>query len=152
MQLRLPAALAALALGLALAPAAVADEEPGASDAATAIEITGITIDPKVPSRVRVELDYTCAASDGPRSLNTSVEQTDPDDPATVAFGSTRTSPTLVVCDGSEHSQSVVVQSKTSNWLEGVDAVVITTLADLGAAPPAFADAQQLVLDLPADA
>ncbi|MFJ5924510.1 hypothetical protein ACIQF6_18120 [Kitasatospora sp. NPDC092948] len=151
MQLRLPAVLASLALGLAVAPAAVADQDPDASDTATVITITGVSIDPKVPSRVRVDLDYACAAGDGPRSLNTSVEQTDPEDPATVAFGSTRTSPTQVLCDGAEHSQRVVVQSKTSNWLTGVDAVVVTTLTDLGAAPPAFADAQQLVLDLPPD-
>ncbi|MFF0390180.1 hypothetical protein ACFYS8_16060 [Kitasatospora sp. NPDC004615] len=156
MQLRLPTALTALALGLALvpvalAPAALADQDPDA-DAATVIGITGVSIDPKIPSRVRVELTYTCAPSDGPRSLNTSVEQTDPEDPASIAFGSTRTSPTQVLCDGTEHIQTVVVQSKTSNWLTGVDAVVITTLTDLGAEPAAFADAQQLLLDLPSDA
>ncbi|MFJ8443958.1 hypothetical protein [Kitasatospora griseola] len=151
MHLRLPAAFAALALGLALAPAAVADEDPDASDAETVVEITGVSIDPQIPSRVRVDLTYTCAPGDGPHSLNTSVEQTDPEDPATIAFGSTRTASTLVECDGAEHSRTAVVQSKTSNWLTGVDAVVITTLADLGAAPPASADARQLVLDLPSD-
>ncbi|MFD5559384.1 hypothetical protein [Kitasatospora griseola] len=151
MHLRLPAALAALALGLALASAAVADEDPDAPDADTVVEITEATIDPESPDLVRVDLSYTCAPADGPRSLNTSVEQTDPEDPATVAFGSTRTFPAQIVCDGAEHSRTVVVQSKTSDWLTGVDAVVITTLTDLGAAPPASADAQQLVLDLPSD-
>ncbi|MFD8478403.1 hypothetical protein [Kitasatospora sp. NPDC059673] len=159
MQLRLPAAVTALVLGLALAPAALApaalaDQDPDTedSDVATVIAITGVGIDPKVPSRVQVELTYTCAPTDGPRSLNTSVEQTDPEDPATIAFGSTRTSPAQVECDGTEHTQIAVVQSKTSNWLTGVDAVVITTLTDLGATPPAFADARQLALDLLPDA
>ncbi|MEV7119608.1 hypothetical protein [Kitasatospora griseola] len=151
MHLRLPAALAALALGLALATAAVADEDPDDSDTATVVEITEVTIDPESPDLVRVDLSYTCAPADGPRSLNTSVEQTDPEDPATVAFGSTRTFPAQIECDGAEHSQTAVVQSKTSDWLTGVDAVVITTLTDLGATPPASADAQQLVLDLPSD-
>ncbi|MFF2630406.1 hypothetical protein ACFVUN_32155 [Kitasatospora griseola] len=151
MHLRLPAALAVLALGLALASAAVADEDPDASDADTVVEITEVTIDPESSDQVRVDLSYTCAPADGPRSLNTSVEQTDPEDPATIAFGSTRTFPAQIECDGAEHSRTVVVQSKTSDWLTGVDAVVITTLTDLGAAPPASADAQQLVLDLPSD-
>ncbi|GGQ78804.1 hypothetical protein [Kitasatospora griseola] len=151
MHLRLPAALAALALGLALATAAIADEDPDASDTDTVVEITEVTIDPESPDLVRVDLSYTCAPADGPRSLNTSVEQTDPEDPATIAFGSTRTFPAQIECDGAEHSQTVVVQSKTSDWLAGVDAVVITTLTDLGATPPASADAQQLVLDLPSD-
>ncbi|KIQ65664.1 hypothetical protein TR51_17860 [Kitasatospora griseola] len=151
MHLRLPAALAALALGLALATAAVADEDPDDSDTATVVEITEVTIDPESPDLVQVDLNYTCAPADGPRSLNTSVEQTDPEDPATIAFGSTRTFPAQIECDGAEHSQTAVVQSKTSDWLTGVDAVVITTLTDLGATPPASADARQLVLDLPSD-
>ncbi|KDN80854.1 hypothetical protein [Kitasatospora cheerisanensis] len=149
MQLHLPAALTALALGLALAPAAAADSDP--ADAPTVIAIGGMAIDPKVPSRVEVDLTYTCAPGDGPLALNTSVEQTDPDDPATIAFGTTRTDPGQVVCDGTEQTRTVVVQSKTSNWLTDVDAVAITTLADLTGTPPAFADAQQLVLDLPAE-
>ncbi|WP_033219830.1 hypothetical protein [Kitasatospora phosalacinea] len=122
---------------------------PTAPTAPTAIEITGAAIDPKVPSRVRVTLAYTCAPTDQPRSLNTSVEQSDPEDPATIAFGATRTSPTLVVCDGTPQTQDVTVQSKTSNWLTGPDSVVITTLTDLGATPPAAADARRIPLDLP---
>ena len=115
----------------------------------TAVTITGATVDPKVPSRVRVALAYTCAPTGQPRSLNTSVEQPDPEDPATTAFGSTRTSPTLVVCDGTPQTQTVTVQSKTSNWLTGTDSVVVTTLTDLGATPPAAADARRIPLDLP---
>ncbi|GLW69827.1 hypothetical protein Kpho02_21260 [Kitasatospora phosalacinea] len=115
----------------------------------TAVTITGATVDPKVPSRVRVALAYTCAPTDQPRSLNTSVEQPDPEDPATIAFGSTRTSPALVVCDGTPQAQTVTVQSKTSNWLTGTDSVVVTTLTDLGATPPAAADARRIPLDLP---
>ncbi|QKW23478.1 hypothetical protein HUT16_34230 [Kitasatospora sp. NA04385] len=126
--------------------------QPGESAppaARTSVAITGAAIDPKVPGRVRVALAYTCAPTDQPRSLNTSVEQNDPEDPATIAFGSTRTSPTLIVCDGAPQTQSVTVQSKTSNWLAGPDSVVITTLTDLGAAPPAAADARRIPLDLP---
>ncbi|MFD8597616.1 hypothetical protein ACFV1L_21700 [Kitasatospora sp. NPDC059646] len=151
MQLHLPAALTALALGLALAPAAAADSDPDPADAPTVIAISGMAIDPKIPSRVEVDLTYTCAPGDGPLALTTSVEQTDPDDPATIAFGSTRTDPGQVVCDGTEQTRTVTVQSKTSNWLTDVDAVAITTLADLTGTPPAFADARQLVLDLPSD-
>ncbi len=147
MPVRLLAAAGLLAL-TAAAPAHAADDPVG-TPATTTISITGAVIDPKVPSRVRVALAYTCAPTDRPRSLNTSVEQTDPDDPATVAFGATRTSPTLVVCDGTPQSQTVTVQSKTSNWLPGPDSVVITTLTDLGATPPAAADARSIPLDLP---
>jgi len=150
-QHRLRAALAVLALGLTFAPTAFADEDPDSSDTATAVGITGVSIDPEAPNRVRVDIAYTCAASDGPRSLNTSVELPAPDAPATVAFGSTRSFPAQLECDGDEHHRTVSVQSKTNDWLTGVDAVVITTLADLGAAPPAFADAQQVVLELPPD-
>ncbi|MFC8720761.1 hypothetical protein [Kitasatospora sp. NPDC057198] len=115
----------------------------------TAVTITGAVIDPRIPGRARVALAYTCAPTDQPRSLNTSVEQSDPEDPATTAFGSTRTSPALVVCDGTPQVQTVTVQSKTSNWLPGPDAVVVTTLTDLGATPPAVADARRIPLDLP---
>ncbi|MFI1524526.1 hypothetical protein [Kitasatospora cineracea] len=148
----LAAAVGLLALTTAAPATAVpvtADDDPAGTPAATTISITGAVIDPKVPSRARVTLAYTCAPTDRPRSLNTSVEQTDPDDPATIAFGSTRTSPTLVVCDGTPQTQTVTVQSKTSNWLPGPDAVVITTLTDLGATPPAAADARSIPLDLP---
>ncbi|GAA2087076.1 hypothetical protein GCM10009759_08260 [Kitasatospora saccharophila] len=123
--------------------------ESPAPAARTSVAITGAVIDPKVPSRSRVTLAYTCAPTDQPRSLNTSVEQSDPEDPAGIAFGATRTSPTLVVCDGTPQVQTVTVQSKTSNWLPGPDAVVVTTLTDLGAAPPAAADARRIPLDLP---
>ncbi|MEV7213525.1 hypothetical protein AB0O31_10600 [Kitasatospora cineracea] len=147
MPVRLLAATAALLALTAAAPATAADDAPATTT--TTISITGAVIDPKVPSRARVTLAYTCAPTDRPRSLNTSVEQTDPDDPATIAFGSTRTSPTLVACDGTPQTQTVTVQSKTSNWLPGPDAVVITTLTDLGATPPAAADARSIPLDLP---
>ncbi|WP_371494274.1 hypothetical protein OG871_04085 [Kitasatospora sp. NBC_00374] len=123
---------------------------PTPPPAATVITFGAAAIDPKLPGRVRLELLYTCAAPDGERSLNTSVEQPDPTDPATTAFGSTRTSPTLIVCDGTQQRQSVTVQSKTSNWLPDVDAVLVTTLSDLGAAPPAAADARKLRLKVPA--
>ncbi|MFJ1755055.1 hypothetical protein [Kitasatospora sp. NPDC088134] len=126
------------------APSTVA---PTAPPATTVIALRGAVIDPKYPGRVRVTLAYTCAPAEGPRSLNTSAEQTDPTDPATVAFGATRTSPTQVTCDGTEQTQTVVVPSKTSNWLPGVDAVLITTLTDLGATPPAAADARKILLD-----
>ncbi|RPE27588.1 hypothetical protein [Kitasatospora cineracea] len=148
MPVRLLAAAAGLLALTAAAPATAADD-PAGTPATTTISITGAVIDPKVPSRARVTLAYTCAPTDRPRSLNTSVEQTDPDDPATIAFGSTRTSPTLVVCDSTPQTQTVTVQSKTSNWLPGPDSVVITTLTDLGATPPAAADARSIPLDLP---
>ncbi|MFJ1704675.1 hypothetical protein [Kitasatospora sp. NPDC088346] len=131
-------------------PAPAATPAPSPPAAGTEISVGSAGIDPKLPGRVRVELLYTCAAPDGERSLNTSVEQPDPADPAAVAFGSTRTSPTLIVCDGTPQHQSVSVQSKTSNWLPDVDAVLVTTLSDLGAAPPAAADARKLRLRLPA--
>ncbi|MFJ5231183.1 hypothetical protein ACIQBJ_14965 [Kitasatospora sp. NPDC088391] len=130
------------------APTTAAPTAPTtAAPATTVIALRGAVIDPKYPGRVRVTLAYTCAPAEGPRSLNTSAEQTDPTDPATVAFGATRTSPTQVVCDGTEQTQTVVVPSKTSNWLPGVDAVLITTLTDLGATPPAAADAREVLLD-----
>ncbi|MFK0191661.1 hypothetical protein [Kitasatospora sp. NPDC090308] len=156
MPVRLLLAAAGLLALAAAAPAAADDtptgtpaDPPAATSAATTVTITGAAIDPKIPSRVRVALAYTCAPTDQPRSLNTSVEQTDPEDPATIAFGSTRTAPTQVVCDGTPQTQTVTVQSKTSNWLPGTDSVVITTLTDLGATPTAAADARLIALDQP---
>ncbi|MEU9131714.1 hypothetical protein AB0D08_26985 [Kitasatospora sp. NPDC048540] len=113
---------------------------------ATVIGFDAAVIDPKIPGRVRVDLHYTCSSPEGERSLNTSVEQTDPADPAAIAFGSTRTSPTVIVCDGTQQRGTVTVQSKTTNWLDDVDAVLVTTVSDLGATPPAAADAAKLRL------
>ncbi|GLW52267.1 hypothetical protein [Kitasatospora phosalacinea] len=148
-----PGTASSPAPGTAPSPSPEASPSSEASSAPeappTAVTITGAAVDPKVPSRVRVTLAYTCAPTGQPRSLNTSVEQPDPEDPATTAFGATRTSPTLVLCDGTPQAQTVTVQSKTSTWLTGTDSVVVTTLTDLGATPPAVADARRIRLDLP---
>ncbi|WP_354644046.1 hypothetical protein [Kitasatospora camelliae] len=76
------------------------------------------------------------------------MEQRDPEDAANIAFGSTRTAPATVVCDGTERPLSVVVQSKTGNWIPGVPAVLATTVTNIGASPSAAADARKLPLDV----
>lgn len=145
-------AIALVAVVATVNQATATDDPPTSGPApvsATVVEIKGAAIDGKYPGRVRVDLVYTCSAPDGARSLNTSVEQTDPEDKDNVAFGSTRTSPTTVVCDGTAHPQEVIVSSKTFNWLDGIDGIVVATVTDLGATPPAAADAKQLTLAVP---
>ncbi|WP_104818643.1 hypothetical protein [Kitasatospora sp. MMS16-BH015] len=144
MQRTVRAAVAALAVSAGALAAA------GPAWAATVIGIGTATLDPKIPSKVKVTVTYACDAPAGEKSLNVSVEQTDPQDASAVAFGSTRVSPVLVLCDGAPHTQEVTVQSKTTAWVPEADAVVVTTVSDLGSAPPAFADAQKIPLHSPA--
>ncbi|MCU7826025.1 hypothetical protein [Kitasatospora sp. DSM 101779] len=117
---------------------------------ASAVTLVGIdraVIDPKIPSRVRADVTYLCDSPSGERSLNVSVEQTDPEDSEAVSFGTTRAAPAGILCNGLPHTQTVIVQSKTYNWLADVPAIVTTTLTDLGSVPnPAYADAKRIVL------
>jgi len=117
-----------------------------AASAVTVVDIGSAVIDAKFPGRVRVDVSYTCDVLDGARSLNVSVEQTDPEDSSSVAFGSSRVASTAIVCDGTEQTQTVVVQSKTVNWIPEADAVVVTALSDIGSVPPANADAKKFLL------
>ncbi|MFJ2189124.1 hypothetical protein ACIOJE_14405 [Kitasatospora sp. NPDC087861] len=135
------------------APALAADPgpDPGpapetASAPVTAIALGEVRIDPKVPGRVRVNVGYLCGVADEFRSLTVSVEQRDPEDSSSVAFGSSRTAEADVICDGAQQERQLVVQSKTVNWIPGADAVLIATVANLGATPPASSDAQRVPL------
>ncbi|GAA0698799.1 hypothetical protein GCM10010193_62090 [Kitasatospora atroaurantiaca] len=120
------------------------------ASAVTVVDIGSAVIDAKFPGRVRVDVSYTCDVMDGARSMNVSVEQTDPGDTSSVAFGSSRVAPTAIVCDGTAKIQTVVVQSKTVNWIPDADAVVVTALSDIGSVPPANADAKKLLLKVAA--
>ncbi|MFJ7911312.1 hypothetical protein [Kitasatospora sp. NPDC096204] len=129
----------------ALAGAAVpawADDDP----VATTVILGEAVIDPKAAGRVRVEIGYVCANAEEARSLTVSVEQKDPEDTTATAFGSSRTAEADIVCDGTPQTREVIVQSKTYNWLPDVDAILTATVADLGATPPAAADAKRVTL------
>ncbi|MFC6594023.1 hypothetical protein [Kitasatospora paranensis] len=148
MQAPLRRALLAVTAASMAAAAPLVLASPAA--AATLIGIDNALIDAKVPSRARVDVTYLCDVPAGETSLNVSVEQTDPEDAAAVSFGSTRVAPSTIVCDGLLHTQTVVVQSKTYNWLPDVPAVVVTALSDIGSVPAASADAKKLVLTVAA--
>ncbi|MFJ3217472.1 hypothetical protein ACIPLC_16330 [Kitasatospora sp. NPDC086801] len=136
------ASAAAPAPAQAAAPARVRDGE----SAGTAVTLGEARIDPKVPGRVRVDVDYLCGIAEEARSLTVSVEQRDPEDPSIVAFGSSRTAEADILCDGTQRQRQLVVQSKTVNWIPDADAVLIATVSDLGATPPASSDARRVPL------
>ncbi|MFE7527617.1 hypothetical protein ACFU7Y_18130 [Kitasatospora sp. NPDC057542] len=123
-------------------PARADDSDP----AATSVTLGGAGIDPKLPGRVRVQVDYLCSVADEARSLTVSVEQKDPEDTSSIAFGSNRTAEADVICDGTPQQRQIVVQSKTTNWLPDVDAVLTATVSNIGATPPAAADAKRVAL------
>ncbi|MFD7582670.1 hypothetical protein [Kitasatospora sp. NPDC059817] len=146
------------ALGGLTVPALAADPAPAAASAAAPARVrdgdaapTGVTlgearIDSKVPGRVRVDVEYVCGVAEEARSLTVSVEQRDPEDTSSTAFGSSRTAEADVICDGTARQRQLVVQSKTVNWIPGADAVLIATVSDLGATPPASSDARRVPL------
>ncbi|MGW2253393.1 hypothetical protein ACWCXH_24815 [Kitasatospora sp. NPDC001660] len=136
-------ALTASLTGLA-APAVAADPEP--SPGTTSVTIGEARIDPKVPGRVRVDLAYVCGMAGEAKSLTVTVEQTDPDDKSSKAFGSSRTAEADILCDGTQQQRQLVVQSKTVNWIPGADAILTATVSNLGANPPASADARRVRL------
>ncbi|MGW1177906.1 hypothetical protein ACWD4P_29805 [Kitasatospora sp. NPDC002543] len=113
---------------------------------ATTVTLGDALIDPKIPGRVRVDVDYLCSVADEARSLTVSVEQKDPDDNSVIAFGSSRTAEADVNCDGTAHHRQVLVQSKTTNWIPDADAVLTTTVSNIGATPSAAADAKRAKL------
>ncbi|GAA1259199.1 hypothetical protein GCM10009665_56650 [Kitasatospora nipponensis] len=122
-----------------------------AAPAASAVDSIGIdtaVIDAKYPGKVHATVTYTCDAPAGERSLNVSVEQPDPQDPSTIAFGSTRVAEDLIVCDGTAQTTTVIVPSKTTNWVPDAPAIVVTTVSDIGAVPPAAADAQKITIEV----
>ncbi|MFD7453340.1 hypothetical protein [Kitasatospora sp. NPDC059827] len=133
--------------GLA-APAQAAAPTAAPADDAPAITVTlgDVVIDPKVPSKARVNVSYLCSVADGARSLTVSVEQQDPEDSSSKAFGSSRTPDTDIVCDGTVQQRQLPVQSKTVNWIPGADAVVIATVSNIGTTPSAAADSRQVKL------
>ncbi|MDH6115287.1 hypothetical protein P3T36_006697 [Kitasatospora sp. MAP12-15] len=136
-------------LGVAVLLAGVGTLASAPSASATdTISINAAVIDAKYPSKVHVDVAYTCDTPAGERSLNVSVEQPDPQDPSTIAFGSTRVSEDLIICDGTEQTTSVIVQSKTTNWVPDAPAVMVTTVSDIGADPSANADAKKFAIHI----
>ncbi|MEV7189450.1 hypothetical protein [Kitasatospora sp. NPDC093102] len=126
----------------AAVPAWADDSDP----TPTTVTLGDATIDPKLPGRVRVQVGYLCSVADEARSLTVSVEQKDPEDTSSIAFGSNRTAEADVICDGKPQQRQIVVQSKTTNWLPGVEAVLTATVSNIGATPPAAADAKRVEL------
>ncbi|MFE7590627.1 hypothetical protein ACFU6K_14605 [Kitasatospora sp. NPDC057512] len=112
----------------------------------TTVTLGDAVIDAKRPGRVRVQVDYLCSIADEARSLTVSVEQRDPEDNTAIAFGSSRTAETDVICDGTPQTRQVLVQSKTTNWIPDVDAVLTTTVSNIGATPSAAADSKRVKL------
>ncbi|GHF54202.1 hypothetical protein GCM10018790_35090 [Kitasatospora xanthocidica] len=131
--------------GLA-APARAAQEVADPAPATTVVTLDNATIDPKIPSRVRVDVSYLCSVADDARSLTVSVEQKDPEDTSSVAFGSSRTAEADVLCDGTQQHRRIVVQSKTINWIPDADAVLTAMVSNIGATPQAAADAKRAKL------
>ncbi|MFD8782911.1 hypothetical protein [Kitasatospora sp. NPDC059599] len=134
-------AVTAALTGLA-APAQAADPAP----AITTVTLGDATIDAKLPGKVRVDVGYVCSVGAEARSLTVSVEQKDPQDSSSIAFGSSRTAEADVICDGTPQQRQIVVQSKTFNWIPDVDAVLTATVSNIGATPPAAADARRVTL------
>ncbi|MFH8386198.1 hypothetical protein ACH4E7_35645 [Kitasatospora sp. NPDC018058] len=129
-----------------LAPVARAAPAADPDPATTVVTLGEARIDPKVPGRVRVDVSYVCSVADDARSLTVSVEQKDPEDAASIAFGSSRTAEADIVCDGTQQQRQLTVQSKTVNWIPGADAVVIATVSNIGATPSAAADSRRVAL------
>ncbi|MBV2156737.1 hypothetical protein RZ50_028295 [Kitasatospora sp. SUK 42] len=125
---------------------AVLDDDDGPDPVVTEVSLGDIRIDPKVPGRVRVNVDYRCSIADEARSLTVSVEEKDPEDTSSIAFGSARTPEAEVICDGERQHRQLVVQSKTMNWIPDADAVVIATVANVGASPSASSEASRVRL------
>ncbi|MBD0673222.1 hypothetical protein [Streptomyces sp. CBMA156] len=119
---------------------------PSAAAAATRVTISSARIDPRLPGRIRVEVEYLCSVAAEARSLTVTGEQKDPADTSSIAFGSTRTAETDVLCNGTAQKRQAVVQSKTTNWLPNTDAVLTATVTDIGATPSAAADAKRIKL------
>lgn len=134
---------ASLAATAVTAPARAADDP---SPAVTSVTLGGAVIDPKLPGKLRVEVDYVCTIAQEARSLTVSVEQKDPEDASSVAFGSSRSAEADVLCDGTAQHRQIAVQSKTVNWIPGADAVLTATVTNIGATPPAAADARRTTL------
>ncbi|MFD7901580.1 hypothetical protein ACFV4F_01550 [Kitasatospora sp. NPDC059722] len=137
--------------GLAV-PAVPAVADAGPDQPTTSVTIDGARIDQKIPGKVRVDVTYVCGVAAEARSLTVTVEQQDPEDAATKAFGSTRTADTDIQCDGTEQHRQLIVSSKTTNWIPDVDAVLTATVSNLGSAPPASADARRIRLATPTPA
>ncbi|MFJ9694799.1 hypothetical protein [Kitasatospora sp. NPDC101183] len=129
-------------VGLA-APAQALTPADDPAPAATVVTLGDARIDPKIPGKVRVDVDYTCPIAEEARSLTVSVDQVDPEDSSSRAFGSSRTAEADVVCDGTPQHRQITVQSKTVNWIPGADAVLTATVTNIGATPPAAADARR---------
>ncbi|MFF2143725.1 hypothetical protein [Kitasatospora sp. NPDC058190] len=127
-------------------PALAADPDPTDDPVTTTVTLGKARIDPKVPGRVRVDVDYLCSVADEARSLTVSVEQKDPEDSSSIAFGSSRTAEADILCDGTQQQRQLIVQSKTVNWIPGADAVVIATVSNIGATPSAAADSLRVKL------
>ncbi|WP_031071553.1 hypothetical protein [Streptomyces sp. NRRL WC-3742] len=137
----LTASLAALT-----APAGAVDDPPPAT---TTVTLGEARIDPKVPGKVRVDVDYVCTVADEARSLTVAVEQKDPQDTSSIGFGSSRTAEADILCDGTPQHRQIAVQSKTVNWIPATDAVLTATVTNIGATPPASADARRAKLAAP---
>ncbi|MEU4117891.1 hypothetical protein AB0F71_25800 [Kitasatospora sp. NPDC028055] len=134
-------------VGLAAPAQASAPVAAPAEDAATtSVTLGDVVIDPKIPSRARVDVSYLCSVADEARSLTVSVEQQDPEDSSSKAFGSSRTPEADIVCDGTVQQRQLLVQSKTVNWIPGADAVLIATVSNIGSTPSAAADSRRVKL------
>ncbi|MER7670858.1 hypothetical protein ABTY61_20650 [Kitasatospora sp. NPDC096128] len=133
--------------GLA-APAQAVGPAPAPAKDSAGIDVTlgDVVIDPKIPSRARVSVSYLCSVADEARSLTVSVEQQDPEDSSSKAFGSSRTPDTDIVCDGTVQQRQLLVQSKTVNWIAGADAIAIATVSNIGSTPSAAADSRRVKL------
>ncbi|MFJ8477979.1 hypothetical protein [Kitasatospora sp. NPDC094011] len=129
-----------------LTPAAQAAPARDGDPSGTVVALGEAKIDPKIPGRVRVDVSYLCSAADDARSLTVSVEQKDPEDAASTAFGSARTAEADITCDGNQQQRQFIVQSKTMNWIPDVEAVVIATVSNIGSTPSAAADSRRVRL------
>ncbi|WP_369184586.1 hypothetical protein [Streptomyces sp. Y1] len=140
-------ALTSALTGLA-APVRAACDDAGKDPApvATTVTLGDARIDPKQPGKVRVDVSYVCTIADEARSLSVSVEQKDPQDASSIGFGTSRAAETDVLCDGTWQQRTIVVQSKTFNWIPDADAVLSSTVTNIGATPPASADARRVKL------
>ncbi|MFJ6772084.1 hypothetical protein ACIQOV_14155 [Kitasatospora sp. NPDC091257] len=132
--------------GAAVPPALADDPTLTSETPVTSVTLGDARIDARLPGRIRVEVDYLCTVADEARSLTVTAEQKDPEDTSSIAFGSSRTAETDVICDGTPQTRLIVVQSKTTNWLPDVDAVLTATVSNIGASPTAAADAKRVKL------
>ncbi|MGA5823105.1 hypothetical protein ACPC54_35240 [Kitasatospora sp. NPDC094028] len=138
----LVSALTSALVGLGT-PALAADPDPAP---ATTVTVGDAVIDPKQPGKVRVNVSYVCTIAAEARSLTVSVEQKDPQDASSIGFGTSRSAESDVICDGTQQQRQIIVQSKTFNWIADADAVLTSTVTNIGANPPASADARRVTL------